>query len=121
MGKIIFEALEFYSYHGLLEEEQKIGAQYNIDLELDLDFSAAAATDNIEGTIDYSKIYDVVLAEMNKKSKLIEHVAGRVIAMLFVTFKQIEYIKIKLTKLKPPINGGVNAVSVVIEKSRLEK
>lgn len=121
MGKIVLEALEFYSYHGVFEEEQKIGAKYLVDLELELDFSVAAATDKLEGTIDYSKIYDVVLLEMNKKSKLIEHVAGRVISMLFVSFKQIECVKIKLTKLKPPIKGAVHAVSVVMEKARLEK
>ena len=120
MGKILFEGLEFYAYHGLLEEEQKIGGRFVVDIEIDIDFSIALATDQIDGTIDYSLIYDVIKLEMEKKSKLIEHVAGRIVAMLFVTFKQIEFVKLKLTKIKPPITGSVHSVSVSIEKARLE-
>ena len=120
MTKILFEGLEFYAYHGLFKEEQKIGSKYVVDIELAVDFSAALATDRIEGTIDYALIYNVIKKEMEKSSKLIEHVAGRIVSMLFVTFKQIELVKLKLTKIKPPIAGNVNSVSVVIEKARLE-
>lgn len=118
MGKIILEDLEFYAYHGLFEEEQKVGGKYIVNLELDTDFSEAATSDNIEGTIDYSEVYSVISKEMEKKSKLIEHVAGRIVTMLFVSFKQIEHIMIKLTKVKPPIDGNVQKVSVIIDKSR---
>ena len=118
MGKIILEDLEFYAYHGLFEEEQKIGANYLIDLELSLDFSIAAASDDLVGTVDYGAVYEVVEEEMKKSSKLIEHVAARIVTMLFVSFKKIEHVKIKLTKVKPPIKGDVKRVSVVIERGR---
>ena len=118
MGKILFEDLDFYAYHGLLDEEQKIGGKYLVNLELNLDFSEAAIADKLDGTIDYSLIYNAVKAEMDKKSHLIEHVAGRIVLMLFVSFKQIEYIKIRVTKVKPPIAGNVKSVSVEIERSR---
>lgn len=120
MGKIVLEELEFYAYHGVFDEEQKIGGKYIVDLELDLDFSGAAATDLLEGTIDYSLVYNIVAIEMAKSSKLIEHVAGRIVTMLFVTFKQIEHVTIKLSKVKPPIDGNVKKVSVLINKSRIE-
>lgn len=120
MGKIIFENLEFYAYHGVFNEEQVIGGKYIVDLEIDTDFTEAAATDKLSGTIDYSMIYAVVEQEMNKKSKLIEHVAARIVTMLLASFKQIENIKIKLTKIKPPINGNVQKVAIVINKARIE-
>ncbi len=56
MGKIVLEALEFYSYHGVFDEEQRIGAKYLVDLELELDFSVAAAMEQLEATVDYSKM-----------------------------------------------------------------
>jgi dihydroneopterin aldolase len=102
------------------EEEQTIGSKYLLDLEIDLDFSIASATDEIQGTIDYSRLYSLVAEEMAKSSKLIEHVAGRIVSMLFVSFKKIDSVKLKLTKVKPPIKGNVNQVSVEIEKSRIE-
>ncbi len=120
MGKIIFDGLEFYGHHGLYEQEQKIGGKYIVDLELELDFSMASTSDNIEGTIDYTKIYELVKDEMAKSSKLIEHVGGRIVSMLFVTFKQIESIRLKLTKVKPPIKGDIRSVSILIEKMRAE-
>ncbi len=120
MGKIIFDGLEFYAHHGLYDQEQKIGGKYTIDLELQLDFSVASTTDNLDGTIDYTKIYNIVKAEMSKPSKLIEHVGGRIVSMLFVSFKQVEHVKLKLTKIKPPIQGDIPSVSILIEKARTE-
>ena len=120
MGKILFEGLEFYAFHGVLPEEQVIGAKYILDVDIDVDFTLAASTDNIEGTVDYSAIYKVIDEEMQKRSKLIEHVADRIVKMLFVTFKKIQEIEVKVTKVKPPIEGNVAKVSIVLKKSRLE-
>lgn len=120
MGIILLEGLEFYAFHGALPEEQVIGAKYVVDVNVEVDFTIAASTDNLEGTIDYSEIYKVIECEMSKSSKLIEHVADRIVKMLFVTFKTIEQIEVKVTKLKPPIDGDVPKVSVVLKKSREE-
>lgn len=118
MGKLQFEGLEFYAYHGVMAEEQRIGGNYRIDLEIELDFSDALNTDDIAQSLDYSLIYLLLKNEMEIKSKLIEHVAGRIVSRLLKDFWQISHVKLRLTKLQPPLEGRVPAVSVLIEQKR---
>jgi 7,8-dihydroneopterin aldolase/epimerase/oxygenase len=118
MGKIFIDGLEFYAFHGYFDEEQKIGGKYFVDVEIDTDFDHAAASDELDGTINYADIAKIVEAEMQIKSKLIEHVAGRIINRLFIEFGSIEAIKVKVEKINPPIGMKLNSVSVVLEKNR---
>lgn len=114
MGKIQIEGMEFYAYHGFYKEERVIGNKYLLDIKFDVDFEAAALTDEIEGTVNYQEIHELTKAEMNIKSKLLEHVGGRIIASLKKHFDQISNIEVKISKLRPPLNGVVNKISVII-------
>ena len=69
MGYIQLECMEFYAYHGHFEEEQKIGNKYIVHLSLKLDLSKAAKSDNLEDTVNYFTVYELVREEMKKKSK----------------------------------------------------
>jgi 7,8-dihydroneopterin aldolase/epimerase/oxygenase len=118
MGKIILEGLEFYAYHGCFKEEQLIGGKYIIDLELSLDLSKAVKSDNLEDTINYSEVYTIAKQEMDKPSKLVEHVAGRIVESLFGTFSSLDAVVLKLSKMNPPVNGQMKSASVIIERRR---
>jgi dihydroneopterin aldolase len=118
MGKILLEEIEFYAYHGVYSEEQKIGGKYLIDIELEVNLDAPSKTDDLEDTIDYSLVYHVLKEEMDVPSRLIEHVAGRILEALFQKFEGLDHVKIKLTKVKPPIEAQVKSVSVVLEERR---
>lgn len=116
MNKVVLENLIFHSYHGVFEEEQTIGGKFEVNIELETDFSQSMVTDALDGTIDYSKVYDLIAQEMGKKSKLIEHLGKRIIDVLYENFKEIHFIKLKISKLNPPISGEIGRVSIVIEE-----
>lgn len=118
MGKILLEEIEFYAFHGVFDEEQKIGGKYLIDIELEIDLEDSIKTDNLSDTIDYAQVYQVLKDEMEIPSRLIEHVAGRILEALLHQFEKLNYTKIKLTKVKPPIAGQVKSVAVELEKRR---
>lgn len=120
MGKILLEKMEFYAYHGFFKEEQKIGGKYKVDLELETDFSLAAKTDDLNGTINYAEVYDLVKTEMEVSSKLIEHIAGRVLKVLFEQFKELDWAKVKIMKINPPMSAQIQSVAVVLEQKRNE-
>jgi 7,8-dihydroneopterin aldolase/epimerase/oxygenase len=119
MGKIMLEGMEFYAYHGVYAEEQKIGGTYRVDLSIEFNFDKALTSDNISETIDYGSIYAIIEAEMKKTSKLIEHLASRIVNRILNEFIEIKSIEIKLSKLNPPVKARMNAVSVVIKKDRI--
>jgi len=118
MSKILIENIKIYAYHGCLKEENIIGSDYLIDLEVDLDFSEASKTDNLNYTVSYAEINAVIHEEMAIISCLLEHVAQRIIDRILNDFRQLEKVKIKLSKINPPMGGDVEKVSVILEKRR---
>jgi dihydroneopterin aldolase len=114
-NKINIEGIKLYAFHGCLEEEAKIGANYIVDVYMTTDFSKAAISDDLNETIDYCAIYDISKKQMGVRSKLIEQVCKRIFDEVVFNFKTITHLKVKVTKLLPPMNGNVEKVSVEIE------
>jgi len=118
MATILIEGIKLHAFHGVLHEERKIGGQYRIDIEIEADLIYAAEDDDLLKTIDYTSVYDIVKEEMQLSSQLIENVAYRIIKKINNTFKQALYIKVKITKINPPVHGHIENVAVVLESTR---
>ena len=110
---ITVEGIKIYAFHGCLEEESKIGGHYIVDVYVETNFSKGAIEDELEYTIDYVWINQVVQEEMAIRSKLIEAVGQRIIDRLKNNNKEARY-KVLIRKMSPPINGDVNSVSISI-------
>jgi dihydroneopterin aldolase len=117
MSKIFLENVKIYAYHGVLPEENIIGTYYIINAELHTDLWKAAESDDLHDTISYADINEILQSEMKIKSKLLEHVAGRIISKIHEKFSEISYIKLKITKTAPPMQGEMTGASIELEKS----
>ncbi|KXH85700.1 dihydroneopterin aldolase [Chryseobacterium kwangjuense] len=117
MSKIFLEEVKIYAYHGVLPEENIIGTYYILNVELHTDLWKAAETDDLNDTISYADINAIIHKEMSVKSKLLEHVAGRMITGIHNAFPQISYIKLKITKTSPPMQGEMKGASIELERS----
>ena len=106
--------MKFYAYHGVLPQEKIAGNNFVVNIELTADVSKSFETDNVNDTINYATVYDLVKIEMEIPSQLIEHVAGRIFSKIKKSFPQISALKVSLEKLNPPVNGEVEASEVVI-------
>ena len=106
-GVLSVEGMAFYSYHGCLPEESKIGSKYFVDVEIEGDFSKTINQDELQNTFDYSTIYYVVKKEMEVPSKLIEHVAGRIANALKQKLIGMQKLIVTVTKINPPVNGNI--------------
>lgn len=115
-GKILLEDIEIYAYHGALPEENKIGTTYIINIEIDTNLWKAAESDDLNDTISYADINEIIHQEMTIPSQLLEHVANRIIKKIENEFKTIDKIKIKITKKNPPMRGLMYGASIVLEK-----
>ena len=109
---IRMEGMKFYAFHGVLPQENLVGANYYIDLKLKTDFSRAAETDELEGTVNYADIHTAVKEEMQTTSQLLEHVCQRIARRLFHDFPTIETIDISLFKENPPMGACAKRVGV---------
>ena len=110
--------IHLYAYHGVLPQENNVGAWYTLNLCATINNLDSIENDNIEATANYAEIYEVICEEMKIPSKLLEHVCGRILEKLFDRFAIIERIEITLTKDTPPMGGDRLSSSVRIKAER---
>ena len=113
-NKIFLEGLRIYAYHGVIEQERKVGAYFLIDLEVETNFSSAMQSDVLSGTINYADLYDIVKREMAIPSRLIEQVAGRIVNAILVEHSAVQSIRIKIIKENPPIGADCRGAGIEI-------
>ncbi len=107
---IALEGIEFIAFHGFYDEERKKGNTFSVDVQVEVK-SFDAIDDNINDTVNYEKVYEIVEDEMSKTKKLIETVAYAIIQRLR-EINNVTSVRIKLTKHNPPIKGKVQKASV---------
>ena len=116
MGIIRIDNMEFYAYHGCFKEERIVGNRFLADLEISTKLEKAVLSDNIDDTLNYQLAYDIVKEQMKIKSHLLEHVAGRILDQLFISFPYIEKATIRISKMNPPMGGQMERVSVTLSR-----
>ena len=116
--KIELSNIHLYAYHGVLPQENKVGGWYTLNLQATISNLDSIKSDNLQTTVNYAEIYDVVCNEMKIPSQLLEHVCGRILEKLFAKFESIEEIEISLTKDTPPMGGDRLSSSVRIKAER---
>ncbi|WP_284140740.1 dihydroneopterin aldolase [Virgibacillus sp. LDC-1] len=119
MDKIVLTNMQFYGYHGLLPEENKLGQRFQVDVELFTDLSRAGKTDNMHDSIHYGQVYELVKEIVEGEAKnLIEAVADLIATKLLATFDLLDACLVRVKKPDPPIPGHYEAVSVEILREK---
>jgi 7,8-dihydroneopterin aldolase/epimerase/oxygenase len=118
MGTIKLQNIRTFSFHGCLEEEARIGSDYRVDLEIKTDLRKSTLSDELKDTVDYVLLNHIVVQEMAIRSKLLEHVAHRIITRIFGEIPSVSRIILAVSKINPPIGGDVEAVTIELEEYR---
>lgn len=118
MGKILLKNIRVYSHHGCLKEETVIGSNYRVDLSVKADLRLSAQSDKLKDTVDYVLLNRIVKEEMAIPSKLLEHVAQRILNRIFQSSNMVKRACISVSKINPPIGGDVEQVSVSLKRSK---
>lgn len=118
MDRIFIESIEFYGYHGATDAEQCIGHRYTVDVELYFDTRRAGHTDNLADTINYSQVAKRIVAiGTGEQFRLVEALAERIAEVVLHEFP-VEGVKLRVRKIRPPMNVIAAAVGVEIERRR---
>jgi len=104
-SSISLNDVRLYAFHGVLEQERRVGGEYSVSLRVHYNISKAMETDNVADTLNYAQLLEIVKREMDVPSNLLEHVAGRIGRTVFDEFPQAEAIDLNVTKLNPPMGA----------------
>ena len=115
MGLIKVEGIKLYAYHGHLPEEAILGGHFLINVYVNAETTLVEKSDELEDTVDYVKIIDIVKEQMLIRSNMIEHPAAR-IADNILLLKHVIGVKVEVEKLNVPINANFSKISATIER-----
>ena len=113
-GLITLEGMEFFVYHGYYDAEQQVGNRYLVDLKVEANLQAAAETDRLAETVNYEVLYAIVAEEMQIKTRLLEHVAHRILDKVQERFKEVLGCSITISKSNPSLGGLCKAASITL-------
>ncbi len=106
---IILEGMQFYGYHGRNAEERVLGQPFVVDLEAEMDLSAAGASDDISDSVSYTDLYRVAKRHAEGPGRdLVEAVAESIASEILSSYP-VESVRVRVMKARPPIKGGVLA------------
>jgi dihydroneopterin aldolase len=116
-GKITIELKQvfFYSYHGLYDEERKVGGEFVVDLAVKYTV-AERKVQRINETVNYEKLYDLVKQEMDEPRDLLETVAMDITENIRKQFPSVEEAEIRIVKKSPPIINFSGSVTVTYKR-----
>lgn len=117
-GRVALEGLEFHAFHGVYPHERESGNWFEVDIAVETDFSSAAFQDDLAGTVNYETLFRIVKEEMDRPSKLLEKVAGKIIEDILNELPVVQSVDIKISKVNPPIGGKCKRATVQVFKKR---
>lgn len=117
MNELAIEELKIFAYHGCMEVEQAIGSYYEINLNVRADLSKVSQTDNIMDTVNYVVLNSIIHEQMAIVSKTIENVCERILNTIHEQFPEIQWVRLKISKINPPVHGDMKKFSVIFERN----
>lgn len=108
MDELVLGGLTFRAFHGFYEEERTEGNDFELTLKFTLDLTQAGQSDELQHTLNYERVYELVEEIMLGESvHLIEHLAYSIGEKLEHEFPSVHSFSVQLRKLTPPLNGSV--------------
>lgn len=119
MDNMIVKGMQFYGYHGVFAEENKLGQKFGVDIELKLDLEQAASTDDLSYTVNYAEIHALTKSIVEGKPyQLIEALTGGIATRVLEAYTMVNEVTVRVTKPNPPFDIHFDGVTVELRRKR---
>ncbi len=115
--QISVTGIKAFGYHGVLPHEAVDGQEFIVDLKVDLDLRAASISDDLNDTINYADLAQIVYNNIvGERVQLIERLAGRIADEIMAAHKVIRSIQVTVHKPHAPVTLDFDDISVTITR-----
>ena len=116
--RIALRGLRAVGHHGVYAEERANGQPFVVDVVLEVDTRAAAASDDVTHTVHYGELAERVVAVVEGEPvNLIETLAQR-IADVCLEDKRVAAVEVTVHKPEAPVGVEFSDVAVSIVRRR---
>ena len=116
--RISLTNLAFFGLHGLYEAEKKVGNNFKVDVIIDFT-PKVPIVDQLDQTIDYVKVYELVKSIMNIPTPLLETLVCKIADSVLLEHSIADKVAVSITKEKLPLPYFEGETTVSIEKTRI--
>ena len=115
--KVALREVRFYSPIGFYEEEQVIGNEFFLNLEVVFPFENSDAED-LKNTINYEELYQILAEVMRPRRKLIESALEDILDMVLKKYAFVQQVNVVIRKVNPPFGGDLANSEVSLSYTR---
>ena len=115
---VFLKNVRFRAFHGVLPQERLVGGDFLLNLRVGYPIEKGMESDEVEDTLNYAALFDLVRQEMNKPSQLLEHVASRIVKTIMEAFPAVTSVDLELTKLNPPMGADSDGAGIFLKVKR---
>lgn len=116
--RVALRGISAFGYHGFFAHERENGQQFVVDVTCELGLAPAATSDDLAQTLDYGKLAESVVADIERDPvDLIETLAGR-IAATCLSDPRVQRVEVTVHKPQAPMPVSVADVAVTLTRSR---
>lgn len=97
-----------------MQEEHRIGGRYEVDVAVDLDFEEAARHDDLDKTVNYEQVYEIVKELVTQNNfYLIEKLAYLITQRVLKAYPDVAAVEVTVRKPNPPVGGPCDRAEAV--------
>ncbi|MCZ8182233.1 MAG: dihydroneopterin aldolase [Beijerinckiaceae bacterium] len=108
-----------FAYHGVYEEEGRLGQRFYLTLELGLDLGPAGRSDDLNQTVSYADIATRVQEiAVSQRFQIIEALAEAIAGDLLANFPRLREVAVTVEKPHAAVMAILETLSVTIHRVR---
>ena len=111
MGLITVEGIRIFAHHGHLPEEAVLGGHFIVNVWVEADTTEVEKTDDLNDTVDYVKVIEIVKEQMAIRADMIEVPAKRIVDAI-LPLNKVQKVTVEVEKVLPPIDAAFDKISV---------
>ncbi len=104
--KVALRDVRCHAFHGFYPEENLIGCVFMVDAEVTFNTNNED-TENLDKTVNYEVLNNILLKEMRQTQKLLETVVKNILDQIKATYPFVLTAKVGIRKLNPPMPGQI--------------
>lgn len=111
--------LQTFGYHGLFEEERRLGQKFTFDIDATLNPAPTHRDDRLDASIRYDAVVDAAVRLAGETKYQTLEALGEAIAIgLLRHFALIDTISVGVAKFSPPIPHTLRKVGITVRLAR---
>ena len=116
--RIEIRSLRVLGTHGALAHERTSAQPFELDIDIETDFTRPTATDELTDAVDYAVVIASAVSIVEGSSFRLLEALGSAVATALLVDERIEAVTVSIRKLRPPVSHDVATTGVVVYRSR---